>query len=305
MELSYNNKNLDKILDASAPHSVNSFIPNYRHTLNTESVLTTWQEDSGDKVNESNNDIEYKLNEQYFRSQSFSNFNLNNINALYAGCSFTFGMGLPDHLLWTSILNNKIEKYLDKKVEPFNIGFRGFSNYLIIKNIMSFIRTYGKPNFLFVVFPDCARDFLFNEKSKEYEYVFPRFFHPDKFNSFEVKYTKNFVYETNIVKSIDMIRHLEDFCEVAGVKLLWTTWYYPDFEIYQKAGFKNLVDTDVTFLQANTGYQKGYTQGDHGVEYRYDNVDNLKYWEVARDLVHPGSAWTSHISKELFGEFIK
>jgi hypothetical protein len=188
MELSYNNKNIDKILNASNLNIVSSFIENYKTSSDSCKILRTWQEDSEQKVNEFNDNIEYKLNEQYFRSQSFSNFNSNNVNALYAGCSFTFGMGLPDSLLWTSILNDKIEKYLDKKVEPFNIGFRGFSNYLIIKNIMSFIRTYGKPNFLFIVFPDCAREFLFNEKSEQYEYVFPRFFHPDKFNSFEVKY---------------------------------------------------------------------------------------------------------------------
>ena len=305
MEMIYDKDHLEKILYTTNPFLVNCFINEYNNNKNFNITVNTFAEDSQDKINEFNNDIEYKLNEQYFRSQSFLNFDSGKTNALYAGCSFTFGLGLPEELLWTNILNNKLSQHLKEDVQLFNIGFRAFSNYLIIKNIMSFIRTYGKPDFLFVVFPDCARDFIFNEKTGDYEYVFPRFFNPNKLNHFEIKYTKGFSYETNILKSIDMIRHLEDFCQAAEIKLYWTTWYYPDFDIYKKAGFRNLVDTDTTFLQANTGYKRTYTYGHDGVEYKYENTENLKYWELARDLVHPGSAWTHHISKELFGEFIK
>lgn len=302
MELSYNNEFLNKILEAANPLSVNNF--NQRFDKNNNE-FDFFEEDSQEKSIFPNNNIKYNLNKFGFRSQSFENFNKSNTNILYAGCSFTFGLGLPEQYMWSNILTNKIKTYTNQNIESFNIGYRAFSNYLIVKNIMSFIRIYGKPDYLFVLFPDCARDFIFNEKTQQYQHVFPRFFNKNKSVPFEIKYTKNFSYETNFLKSSDMIKNLEDFCKESGIKLIWTTWYYPDFEIYQKVGFNNLLITDTTFLQANTGYQRIYTRGQHGVEYSYENKNKLPYWEVARDLVHPGTAWTNHISDEFFGEFVK
>jgi hypothetical protein len=305
MEYKYDNKNIDEILNVTDYSSVKTYIKQYDENDVDIVKLKYWQEDSPEYVKNIKDDILYTLNKQYFRSDSFEKFNNENINILYAGCSFTFGMGIPDDFLWTNLLTNKIQETTDKKVDPYNIGFRGFSNYLIIKNIMSFIRNYGKPDYIFALFPDCARDFIFNDFDNNYGYVFPRFFNAKGSSKFEVNYTKNFTYETNIMRSSDMIKHLEDFCYFANIKLYWTSWYYPDYKIYKNNNFLSLVETDTSFLQANAGYQRMYTDIEHGVQYPYMNTNNLPYWDLARDLVHPGTAWTHHISSEFFREYVK
>lgn len=305
MEYRYDNKNIDEILYAADYLSVKSFLKKWDNEDRQTITLKYWEEDSPEVVKNIKDDVIYTLNNKYFRSQPFENFNKENINILYAGCSFTFGMGIPDEFLWTTLLSNKIQSTQYKPVESFNLGFRAFSNYLIVKNIMSFIRNYGKPDFLFVLFPDCARDFIFNDIENKYDYVFPRFFNANGSSKFEVRYTKNFLYETSILKSADLIKFLEDFCLAAGIKLYWTSWYYPDYKIYKKMNFTNLMDTDTSFLQANTDYQKMYVDREYNIEYPYMNVYGLPYWDLARDLVHPGTAWTHHIAEEFFKEYVK
>lgn len=247
--------------------------------------------------------FEYKINRHGFRSQHFKNLNKEDINILYSGCSWTFGMGLPEEYMWTSILSNKLKSLNDKNIESFNIGYRAFSIGLIIKNVMSFIRTYGKPNYLFIVFPDSGRDFIFNKYNNSYSAVDPRYF--EYISEFYSDYAKSYNYETNILKYCELIKMLEDFCIESNIKFLWTTWYYPDYEIYKNVGFENLIDTDINFLQADPGFYRIFNYNSFTESYPYDNIDMLPYWSVARDLVHPGTAWTNHITKEFFNEIIK
>jgi hypothetical protein len=252
---------------------------------------------------ESKPHFEYKINKHGFRSQHFKNLDHNNTNILYSGCSWTFGMGLPEESTWTNMLSNTIQSSSNKKVEVFNIGYRAFSIGLIIKNVMSFIRSYGKPEYLFIVFPDSGRDFIFNKYNNSYSAVDPRYF--EHTSDFTADYTKSYRYETNILKYSEMIKMLEDFCNQSGIKLLWTTWYYPDYDIYKNLEFDNLCPTDTTFLQADPGFYRIFNEIEYGSNYPYNNIDNLPYWSVARDLVHPGTAWTTHITKEFSLEIKK
>lgn len=320
--LEKNNKNNELIVDICSPTLIKTFFNDgldyggYKSKdvryENDYLFTSEWNEDRPEILtihdykkyqHEDKPYFEYKINKDGFRSQHFKKLNQDNVNILYSGCSWTFGMGLPEKYTWTSMLSEQIKNLKSNDVEYFNIGYRAFPIYLIIKNVMAFIRTYGKPTYLFIVFPDSGRDFIFNKYTNSYSNVDPRYF--EYISDFYSEYTNNYQYETNILKYSDMIKMLEDYCNTNNIKFLWTTWYYPDYEIYKKVGFDNLCPTDINFLQADPGFYRAYNKNNFDRDYPYENKNKLPYWSVARDLVHPGTAWTNHIVKEFLLEIEK
>ena len=59
--------------------------------------------------------FQYRLNSNGFRSDHFKKLDTSNINILFAGCSFTFGEGLPEEYTWPRLLENNI-KHKTKKI---------------------------------------------------------------------------------------------------------------------------------------------------------------------------------------------
>lgn len=68
--------------------------------------------------------INYKLNAHGYRCKEFDNINWNNF-VLFLGCSNTFGQGVPENYLASSLL----EKHLN--IDCVNLGVPGGSNILI------------------------------------------------------------------------------------------------------------------------------------------------------------------------------
>jgi len=60
-----------------------------------------------DKYDDS--EIKFKLNNLLFRTEQFANLNPEAKTALYSGCSFTYGVGIPEEFLWTTLLSQKLE----------------------------------------------------------------------------------------------------------------------------------------------------------------------------------------------------
>ena len=50
--------------------------------------------------------ISYKLNNYGYRSDNFNKADVT--NSLFAGCSFTFGVGLPLENVWCKVVHNRI-----------------------------------------------------------------------------------------------------------------------------------------------------------------------------------------------------
>jgi hypothetical protein len=246
-------------------------------------------------------DFSYKLNYNGFRSQHFKELNNNDINILYAGCSFTFGEGLPYEFTWTTLLTNKIKDfYKNKNIEAYNVGYMGSSIHLVIRNVMAFIRNFGKPDYIFINFPDIARNINYCDRLNRYEKVFYSKRHfENKMNPIQLQYTKNFVIEDSILLAVDLINMLEDYCESNNIKLIWTTWFYSLVPMYESLNFKYFMTPDTTFqthrLSETITEKNPY----------YKNINNLPYWEIARDKNHPGTAWTTHISDLIYNDFIK
>lgn len=89
-------------------------------------------------------DIEYHMNKDYFRCDDLENISKNNKPVLLAfGCSFTFGIGLPEHETWPVILSKMIKEKTGEDVTVVNFGSPGsgmdevsrLSNYIHLFNV--------------------------------------------------------------------------------------------------------------------------------------------------------------------------
>jgi hypothetical protein len=240
--------------------------------------------------------FQYRINSNGFRSDHFEKLDNSNINILVAGCSFTFGEGLPEEYTWPRLLEKKIKDKTKKNIKTYNIGYMGNSILNILSLIKSFINEHGKPDFIFMCLPDLTRDVAFCQVEGRYKNLITlkAYIEDKKKFKTEFKYMDNFVYETNIYQTMNELHMFEMLCDFAGIKLIWTNWWKPDTDIYKFSQFKNFVEMD----------QSVYTMIDEHLPNAYEeirkadleNVNSWPYWKKARDENHPGSRWTNILS---------
>lgn len=278
---------------------------NKKHLFYTDEnnyVISDWVA-SGNMAEDKNVPVTYKINKDGFRSQHFEEFDKNKKNILFGGCSWTFGEGLPEEYTWTYLLKNKIEKQINETLNLYNTGYMGSSIDLVIKNTMAFIRKYGKPNYIVLLLPDMARKIIYNNKTGQYikAYASPEFLIEND-HHIQKRYTLSYEYENNMYEHLNLIYMFEDYCKESGIKLIWSSWYIPDYQIYDNCNFEFFVKED---LKDNKEYfiVSRLLKEDH-LPY-YENVDNLPYWKVAKDNSHPGTAWTRFMSNLMFDKMIE
>jgi hypothetical protein len=231
-------------------------------------------------------EVMYKINMDGYRTKHFTLFDNSKDTILFAGCSWTFGEGLPLGYTWPHLVSQNFED-----ADHYNIGYMGMSINHIIKNVYSFIRSYGKPKYLFICFPDIGRNLYYSENLQSYIKAYPNTSFIGGKDKDRERYTLEHQSENNLLLATTQISALEDYCMEAGINLVWTTWVYSDYAIYKDLEFKFLMDPDTSFVQSNPSYNKSKTP-------YYPNIDNLPYWEEAKDGAHPGTAWNRHISKK-------
>lgn len=192
--------------------------------------------------------FEYIYNTDGFRSQHFENFKSDDINIVFSGCSWTEGSGLPQDMVWTSLLTEKIkEMHPDENVETYNVGIGGASIPLVFKNTLAFLRKYDKVDYLYMLLPgfDRASSLEYsahdgvNPGFRKIVYVSPE----DKI--FKIPTIKKFVlnYEPAdaMYTMLPMIKAIEDICALKGIKLYWGTWVTWDQPAYEDFDFYNYV----------------------------------------------------------------
>ena len=237
-------------------------------------------------------EIIYRINKDGFRSQHFENFNKNKKNVLIAGCSISLGHGLPENITWHQEMLKQI-----KFDEYYNLSSMGASTRLIVKNILTFIRKNGKPEYIFVIFPNFGRDLQFDRDIDGFtSCVVNKLFvlSPKEYMTSSL-YTKNYQYEYSVFTSIDYIRILEDICEYLNIKLIWSTWDTQSKYVFNKLKFKYYFNFnyDFSFYGKQTNFKIT------------ENINNLPYWEAAKDGDHPGSCWSMSAGKEFYSEFLR
>ena len=103
------------------------------------------------------NGIDYITNSKDFRSPEFKK----NTDLLIAGCSFTYGVGIPQEFMWAEIVAK------DLNLSHANLSMPGDSVVGQVKKIFAYFKEYGHPKFLCALFPDFGR-FLYPQNKNHF-----------------------------------------------------------------------------------------------------------------------------------------
>jgi len=240
-------------------------------------------------------EFEYKLNKDGFRTKNFERLNSNTYNFLYSGCSYTFGEGIPEEYMWTNLLSNKLKGSFAKEVKDYNISKRGLSIHAIVRGVFSFCEKYGDPDLIVLFLPNIARSIHYNSETKEYEDLcIPDTLDGVKPHRKDIQYVKSFCYEDHKLLALDMLKFLEKYCELKGIKLIYSSWLYRERYLYEESDLKN-------HYQVNIG---PHIPVDKELA-ELENTNNDPYWSVARDGLHPGTFANKKVSEEFFKIIIK
>lgn len=282
----------------NGPHRTSYDVNNPEHIMRDDGYLEI--KNVGDPVIIPGPDITYVINEDGFRSQHFKTLEEDNTNILYGGCSWTFGEALPNEYTWYHMLAEKVDTiHVDKKVTYYNTGYMGSSVQQIVKNVIAFCKKYGRPDYIFVCLPDVARSIYWSEEYEQYMKMFPNInLFRQKLSRTQAEYTKNYIHENNWLIAADYMRYLEDYCELAGIKLLWNTWHNEEEQVWERLGFNNYVHSTEIWNS-----WKPSTWNDQ-TPFPYENHKNLPYWEIGRDDGHPGTCWSTKQSEAFFAEVL-
>lgn len=240
-------------------------------------------------------EIEYRWNRSGFRSQHFENFNSNDTNILFSGCSWTFGDGLPDNMVWRSLLTNEIQnKFPDKNVQQYNLANGGDSIPLIFKNVLAFLRKYDGVDYVYILLPGFDRqvclDYKINNGNvgfRKVVYVSPEDSHIFNIPSVK-KFAETYVLEESLYMVLPLIRAIEDICQLKGIKLFWGSWLAHDQDVYKDFNFNNYVEIPIW-------------------EYYYSREQTVdkEYYKIAGDGSHPGLKHMMEISDAFYKHTFK
>jgi hypothetical protein len=267
---------------------------------NEDGFLIKEKMHSGEFVSESenkNSPIIYKINKHGFRSDQFKKFEPENTNILFLGCSFTSGVGLPENLIWKSFMLNEMEKKFDNIVS-YNLGVQGHSIHNCVNNFRVFIDKYGKPDYVFALFPGIERFTLYNAGQKDFVKVNATSWKELKgiYPKFVSDYVTAISTEDLIFSAIHSLHMLETICNQIGIKLIWSSWNQAQSKIFNEIDFKNFIEVE---YPQRINLSKDFDT----IPYYGENIDNLPYWNIARDLSHPGSGYHKIISKNFLQKF--
>jgi hypothetical protein len=100
----------------------------------------------------------YRLNSTKLRSDEFRREH-RGMHVLFAGCSITAGEGIPEELLWTRKVYEKISQ--DQGMSGyFNIAFPGATIAESVIQVFKYIKAYGNPHVIFLNLPDINREYV-------------------------------------------------------------------------------------------------------------------------------------------------
>jgi hypothetical protein len=207
-------------------------------------IPSEWDEPDVEKYFDPDN--KYTLNSYFYRGPEFTS----EVDILAAGCSQTFGIGVPDDGTWPSRFSEITG------LSTANLSAPGAGIEWIIDSIFKYIETFGPPKKgIVALFPDLFRlNVLVDDKINTITYSPEKDFIPhyrDKISRlslvsysptgikspkilkrpFPIEYTTS--YEQCIKKNVARIRDLDRYCKVANIPLVWSSWSDSTVWLYQ------------------------------------------------------------------------
>ena len=208
------NHNFDRDIFDNTEMSYN-IDPATHYFLPGQQYFLTYPEEHDFKI-KPNPGITYGLNGDGHRSDEFEPLDNNKTNILFAGCSSTFGEGIPEDTRWT----NRVHSSFDN-VGPLQVlGYPGGGADRIVSNILKYCSKYGKPDYIFVMFADFSRHIEFIRRGDDTGFRNVLMFNYRN-NTINIDDNK---METLLFQFQNYLRILEIFCETNGIKLYTSSW---------------------------------------------------------------------------------
>ena len=179
--------------------------------------------------------LDYSFNKHGFRSMEFHE----NTSMVALGCSHTFGVGVPENLIWPTVV-----KELMGVDDVVNLGVPGCSIAKQIRILSTYIRMYGPPKIVLCTFPELTR---YEHAKEDGEIVDGNTYRGMRENSYTVNQA--------VTQSIVALSTLEAICRAHGILLRWQIW--ADIENYHEnkliEHFSHFVQNKYTvnYLQLN------------------------------------------------------
>ena len=169
----------------------------------------------------------YRVNSHGFRGQEITG----DEDLVIGGCSFTFGLGVPEDKNWAvQVANNLNLKYA-------NLAYPGASVMFIVKSIFAYFKKHGNPKTLLCLFPDSDRmlvpyvdkklESLDNPNKEKLSHLFLKGFTDERIPLYsKLPHTAEYVIPKNVARwlSIQYIHMLEQYCKSSGIKFIWSSW---------------------------------------------------------------------------------
>ena len=272
------------------------------HTLSTKTSNDPSQNNHGDPVNE------YNLNLLGYRSIEFKKVSL-----ITAGCSVTYGMGVPLEETWSSIFSKKLNK------KNVNLAAPGWSSEAIVDNLFKYFYKYGNPKIVAVLFPDYNR--LIYTSHENYATAVDhhevdaenkirvvnismspiRLEEREKYSKAPHDMRKLIIPEYGVLRSFRAINSLISYCKNVYIKLVWSTWS-PEMDsliLQAKAkwnskaysGYVSSATDDQVYGDCHSNYKKKYGKN---FERGYDGL------VVNSDVYHPGIHYHLHTAENFY-----
>lgn len=220
-------------------------------------------------------EVIYEYNSLGYRSDEFIK-NHDSKHILFAGCSETEGCGGNLEACWAYMLYEKVK---DPNSKFFNLGRAGWGWQLIISNIMEYIKEYGKPDNIFILFPNIGRFLSWTSTEDDKEVFRQEMYFPHGTGELD---TDNVIIREKL--TVEQQRNLlinfcltmkifEEYCNSNNIKLIWSTWDQYDSENYDKLKiFNNFI-----VLQNQYDYIK------NNKEFFVEKIEHRKDWLRKRD----------------------
>lgn len=228
----------------------------------------------------------YDLNKYGFRTIDLENIDWSKKIILANGCSVTFGLGLPESNTWPMFLSQMINKN-DDLAQIINISTPGASIKHVIRNTMTFIKKFGKPDIVIAIMPNISRNIYFFKEDQTFRNVYITDSKHDPYaacKEYEIYYNN----ETEFFNYMFDIYMLEQYCESNGIKLIWSTW----------SSHFGSSRQNIKKVSSIRHYEELPYTVDNDMDTKFPNTMNLEWWDYSSDN-HPGGGW-QHANAEFF-----
>lgn len=220
------------------------------------------------------------------RCDDFKKDHGDKLHVLYAGCSMTYGEGLPIEHVWSNIVHKYINENIAETSGYFNVGKTGINFHEMLNQIVGYMKYAGKPDVLFLMLPEIGREFL----------EYPTQMWP--MNVDELNTPRKDEVPTTIKNFRERLVNFKIMCDLMGIKLIIGCWamnmrnHHLIVSQYSDP-FKGLDIIDVAggapWLQDFRGHHLGHPEIEKEILDSLDENDPLrKMVYLALDDAHPG-----------------